>query len=935
MPDLQDVVGNYPLIYAEKAAALQVDGGAPGFVDPGDYLRYTIQVHNNGAIAATMVRLADVVPTDTTYVADSLTLNGLAVGQPDDGVFPLQAGIWISSSDLTPPVPGPNEGTLTPGETAIIQFDVRVNDDVLRGTLITNQATVTTEELGSQLTDGDGNPATGPEPTIVVVGDAQQLSITKQVNVVGGGPALAGSTLEYLVTVRNISAVPAVGVYITDNLDEPTPGQLLYVDQSATLNGEVAGISVVGGVITADYSAQYGALAPGQSFVLRFQAQIYPTLAIGTTVTNEADVTWNTDQTAIASVSIDVGGMVGSGTLNGAFWHDADFDDVADANERLLEGWIVELRRNDQLIHTTTTDLVGVYQIAGLVPNYLTPDRYDLTFRAPDAGPNTAMLGIADSDYTNELQRITDIVVFSGSNLQALNLPIDPNGSVYDSIVRTPLRNATLTLLNGSTNTVLPESCFDDPVQQGQVTTSNGYYKFDLNFSDPSCPSGGTYVIELVEPGAAFASGYSTIIPPARDATMPPFDVQTCAGGIDDVVAATVDHCEVQASESPPGPGVAAQSAGTTYHTRLLFSDIQVPGSSQLFNNHIPLDPVLTGSLAITKTTPMVNVTRGQMVPYTITVNNSWPVALANVNVIDRYPVGFKYIEGSARLDGEPIEPAFIDRQLVWEDLTLAAEGQHTIQLLLAPGAGVVEGKYTNFAQAEHSLTSDSLSGEARATVRLVPDPTFDCTDVVGKVFDDGNRNGIQDGDEFGLGGVRLVTPRGLAAITDNQGRFHITCAITPREGRGSNFMLKLDDRTLPSGFRGTTNAFQIKRATRGKALHFSFGASIYRVVGLDIADPVFVPGSIEMRPQWRPRIGLLMKELQKGPALLRLSYIADVEDQKLVERRIKTITQLVKDAWRELDCCYRLVVEHEVFWRMGRPPEKDPRLSASREPGR
>ena len=77
------------------------------------------------------------------------------------------------------------------------------------------------------------------------------------------------------------------------------------------------------------------------------------------------------------------------------------------------------------------------------------------------------------------------------------------------------------------------------------------------------------------------------------------------------------------------------------------------------------------------------------------------------------------------------------------------------------------------------------------------------------------------------------------------------------------------------------------------------------------------------------------MKELQKGPALLRLSYIADVEDQKLVDRRIKTITQLVKDAWRELDCCYRLVVEHEVFWRMGRPPEKDPRLSASREPGR
>ena len=58
------------------------------------------------------------------------------------------------------------------------------------------------------LTDGDGNPATGPEPTVVVVGDVQQLSIVKEVAVVGGGAALPGATLEYTVTVSNISTVP-------------------------------------------------------------------------------------------------------------------------------------------------------------------------------------------------------------------------------------------------------------------------------------------------------------------------------------------------------------------------------------------------------------------------------------------------------------------------------------------------------------------------------------------------------------------------------------------------------------------------------------------------------------------------------------------------------------------------------------------------------
>ena len=44
-----------------------------------------------------------------------------------------------------------------------------------------------------------------------------------------------------------------------------------------------------------------------------------------------------------------------------------------------------------------------------------------------------------------------------------------------------------------------------------------------------------------------------------------------------------------------------------------------MPGTSQIFNNHIPLDPVLDGALAITKTTPSINVTRGQLVPYVIT----------------------------------------------------------------------------------------------------------------------------------------------------------------------------------------------------------------------------------------------------------------------------------------------------------------------------
>ncbi len=214
----RDVVGNLPRLFAPKTVALLVDAGTPGIVDPGDVLRYTITTQNNGAVPLTGVVLSDNAPANTTYVADSTSLNGLPVGQPDGGVSPLAAGIPISSSDLTPPLPGAGAGTLSPGQSAVLQFDLQVNAGVPAGTLISNQAVMRSNEAADLLTDGDGNPATGPEPTVVVVGAGQQLSITKQVAVVGGGVALPGAQLEYVVTVTNVAAVPAFLVILTDDL---------------------------------------------------------------------------------------------------------------------------------------------------------------------------------------------------------------------------------------------------------------------------------------------------------------------------------------------------------------------------------------------------------------------------------------------------------------------------------------------------------------------------------------------------------------------------------------------------------------------------------------------------------------------------------------------------------------------------------------------
>ena len=97
----------------------------------------------------------------------------------------------------------------------------------------------------------------------------------------------------------------------------------------------------------------------------------------------------------------------------------------------------------------------------------------------------------------------------------------------------------------------------------------------------------------------------------------------------------------------------------------LTLDSSRVPGTSQIYNNHIPLDPVLSGALGITKTTPSINVSRGQLVPYEIVLSNKFGSNLQDINIVDRFPAGFRYVEGSARIDGVPAEPTVNGTQLV------------------------------------------------------------------------------------------------------------------------------------------------------------------------------------------------------------------------------------------------------------------------------
>jgi uncharacterized repeat protein (TIGR01451 family) len=137
-----------------------------GNLVPGDVIEYTIDLVNNGVDAAINAQLTDAIPEGTTYVADSLIVDGTA--EDDDpadaigGYDPINNELVINLGD-TP-------GIVAIGETITIVFRVRV-DDLPQVTQIRNQADISyagqTLGAGTTFADAtDGDTGTdGDDPT--------------------------------------------------------------------------------------------------------------------------------------------------------------------------------------------------------------------------------------------------------------------------------------------------------------------------------------------------------------------------------------------------------------------------------------------------------------------------------------------------------------------------------------------------------------------------------------------------------------------------------------------------------------------------------------------------------------------------------------------------------------------------------------------------
>jgi len=813
----------------------------------------------------------------------------------------LPEGTYTVTQPLQPA--GTSNGITTAGSTG----------GTATGTGVTPSAISAISLVGANTVSANNHFAEAPNA-------APDLSITKT-----HSPSSFGqnsSTGYFTITPGNIGTVATSGtITVVDTLPAG-----LTVAAPATGTGWTCTGAVGATTVTCTSTSVIAAGGTGNAITLR--TAVANGLA-GQILTNTAVISGGGEPPGFDSNNMATDPVVISttATVSGTVWLDANHNRVLDTGETsspLISGWQVELVLGGVQVASATSASNGTYSFTGVAPG----SGYTLRFRHPVTGllwgsavaneqGITPVNGTRDNSATavngtnsgnpagatiSGDGTLSSLTLFAGDNIVQQSLPLDPAGVVYDSVTHNPVSGAVVTIsgpggFNPATHLVGGSATV--------TTAADGLYQFLLT---PAAPT-GTYTLTVTTYPAGYLPAPSVLVP-------------VCSNTL--TVNNVPNPALVQAGNAAPAAGTAAHdpaacpttttalNAGNQASTQYYFSfAITVPTSANVVNNHIAIDPILGGAIVVSKKTPLVNVSRGDLVPYTITATNTLSAALANIDLRDQLPPGFKFKLGTATVDGVPMAPTANGRVLTWANLGFAAHQTRVIRLMTVVGSGVSEGNYVNQAYALNNIVNAAVSNTATATVRVIPDPNFDCADLIGKVFDDKNINGYQDAGEPGIPNVRLATVNGQLVTTDAEGRFHVACAMVPNEQHGSNFVMKLDERTLPTGFRVTTENPRDVRLTRGKLSKLNFGATIHRVVRLDVTDAAYA--SDALKAEWQAKLDKMPELLKQSPSVLRLAYKVGADGADAARKRLKALAKEMRAKWKAKDCCHLLQIEEEL----------------------
>lgn len=197
--------------------------------------------------------------------------------------------------------------------------------------------------------------------------------------------------------------------------------------------------------------------------------------------------------------------------------------------------------------------------------------------------------------------------------------------------------------------------------------------------------------------------------------------------------------------------------------------------------------------LFVKKSASVSNAEIGDFADYTITVANRSNNNADNVSMTDTLPRGFIYTVGSMRVNGIKVaDPAGGKGPYLKLGVgSLKPNTEIKVQYRVQIGPNALNGDGINRVQAKDE--GGQTSNEASAKIDVRPGALIQDGFIIGKVFVDCNKNGVQDNGEQGVPGVRLYLEDGSFIVTDREGKYDFY-GISAK-----THVLKLDRTTLPA----------------------------------------------------------------------------------------------------------------------------------------
>lgn len=264
--------------------------------------------------------------------------------------------------------------------------------------------------------------------------------------------------------------------------------------------------------------------------------------------------------------------------------------------------------------------------------------------------------------------------------------------------------------------------------------------------------------------------------------------------------------------------------------------------------------------LQLTKTVSPARASVGDIVTYTIEVQNTTGNTVGSVRINDTPAPVLAYVAGTARLDGTAIadpargSPMFFD---IGDVLPLAdangngvadpgESGYSVLSYSMVVGAGARAGSYANLALAVDVCDACAVSAPVSAELKIGADPLFDLGTIIGKVFQDLDGDGWQDSGETGIGGAMVALDDGTYSLTDTHGRFHFP-AVEPGQR-----MVKLNLATIAGNARASGSDKQVLSVTPGLLAKANFGVTYdfdKESIGADVVYGLRIDSVAEVLP--------------------------------------------------------------------------------------